>query len=765
MYRALSCLGVLVGLILAAGPVSAQSTGPDVIVGSLPSMANYSTAGDYDAFAVGTTSCNIGDSTLIWVASTNQHPVIGQNLYRLNNDRFEQIGVGWLKHGFTALQGSLCAGDEPDWPATCTANPNGSALGVGCSDPYGAGLNGSQGGLGPRYQVNATTGFFPYPYDGGTTSDSTSKRIRVHVDDLNPTLNTGAQYFVEGHYIAPDDAEEGNGLNNASWREVTISGTSDYSAATIGTTQREDPAIYAWQDVNADVEIVTVDVVNDGRFTIGYLVTDNGDGTWTYEYAIHNLNSERSGASLSIPVPITCAVSDEGFHDVEYHSGEPYNGNDWLITQDNFGIKWEVDGDYDIAWDTDRESDVNNALRWGTLYNFRFTCDAAPVTGDLTLGLYKPGEAGDPGEVIFSAMRPEGDLVDALTLNTAEHVGDGNQLGWLTGGVVYDEIEIERDGVVIATLIDGEFGYLDDAVLAPGDYGYTVLAYTAGEIAAGNAAVITVPDLPAAGFNFLAEDASVLTDVDLNGSFDVDVSLTEDGGNAGFPNTVNGFSMGVEHDMALLTVTGVVAGSAISGMNGGDGPDFFAPLLWDNGFSVGCLFDFELSDSLQADVEQTLATASYDIVTDALLGESGAITVLNFSDNLGTPVTTNQVNVGVEIEDPQEFSGVLSIGDTIGDPPVEFRRGDINGDGVVFALIDAIALLDWAFNAGTPPACDDAADVNDDGTIFALVDVLALLDWGFGGAAEPPAPGPLSCGPDGTPGDALDCATTSANCL
>ena len=40
----------------------------------------------------------------------------------------------------------------------------GSALGVGCSDPYGSGLNGSQNGLGPRYEVNPHTGVFPYPY-------------------------------------------------------------------------------------------------------------------------------------------------------------------------------------------------------------------------------------------------------------------------------------------------------------------------------------------------------------------------------------------------------------------------------------------------------------------------------------------------------------------------------------------------------------------------------------------------------------------------
>ena len=64
------------------------------------------------------------------------HPVIPQNFYRMsggttNTDRFEQVGQSWLKHAFTAV-GTLCG-------LGCnTSGVNGTHLGLGCSDPYGA---------------------------------------------------------------------------------------------------------------------------------------------------------------------------------------------------------------------------------------------------------------------------------------------------------------------------------------------------------------------------------------------------------------------------------------------------------------------------------------------------------------------------------------------------------------------------------------------------------------------------------------------------
>ena len=89
--------------------------GPDVIVGDLPNLQQFGSAGTQVGLAVATTSCNNGDQPLDWLQLPNtDHPVIPQNLYRMssgtdNTERFEQIGQSWLKHAFFALEDSVCS--------------------------------------------------------------------------------------------------------------------------------------------------------------------------------------------------------------------------------------------------------------------------------------------------------------------------------------------------------------------------------------------------------------------------------------------------------------------------------------------------------------------------------------------------------------------------------------------------------------------------------------------------------------------------------
>ena len=94
-------LSILLLVSVISPVVTAQcpsTTGPDVIVGALTDVGNYGAVGTINAYALGATSCNIGTAPVIWVSSTNQHPVISQTVFRLKAvpgqpySRFEQIG-------------------------------------------------------------------------------------------------------------------------------------------------------------------------------------------------------------------------------------------------------------------------------------------------------------------------------------------------------------------------------------------------------------------------------------------------------------------------------------------------------------------------------------------------------------------------------------------------------------------------------------------------------------------------------------------------
>jgi len=339
---------------------------PDILVGEILDGIHYGSVGGISAYSFGTESCNLGTCRANWFEFSSNHPVIGQNMFRLKDGRFEQIGQAWVKHGFAAIDLTTCSPD-------CLEAPEDEYLGVNCSDPYYAGLNGYQRGLGPKSEVRAWTGVFPWPpTDLDLSGDTIYKRLQVHDVDLDPVLNPGAAYFVEAQDVARDDALAGNQYNNASYRPVIIDPSLD--ATVTGGTARGIPAIFAWQDADPQVRITAVDL--SGRYYVGARVTDLGNGTWHYEYAVQNLNADGAGG-FTVPVNGGSSVSSVGFHDVDYHSGEPYDGTDWTGAFDA-----QAGG---VSWNVAVPDDFGNALRWGTLYNFRFDCDRPPEMGTVIL--------------------------------------------------------------------------------------------------------------------------------------------------------------------------------------------------------------------------------------------------------------------------------------------------------------------------------------------------------------------------------------------
>jgi hypothetical protein len=379
---------------------SYPNSGPDLIIGNLPGIQRWGRVGDITAFSIGNDSCNAGDANISWISNTNKHPVFSQNLYRLKNNRFENIGQSWVKHGFLALTGNLCAAQ---FGYGCNGQ-GGSVLGVGCSDPYSASLNGSYSYLGPKHEVNATTGFFPFPYGSFPNNDPIGKRLQVRDHNLKPALNPGAIYFAEIDAVASDDATAGNGLNNASYRRCFVTESSlnvfNITFQSAHATVRELPAIFAWKQYDPAVTITMTDVPGDGRFILAYKVWPNGDGTWEYEFALCNVASHRGGRSFALPIPAGVTVSDIGFHAVESHSGDPHNNVPWNGRVESGELIWFTP--------TFASHPNTNPLRWNTLYNFRFRADAPPEPATATMGVYRPGT---PDSITLSAVAPASPLI------------------------------------------------------------------------------------------------------------------------------------------------------------------------------------------------------------------------------------------------------------------------------------------------------------------------------------------------------------------
>ncbi len=363
-------------------------SGPDVTFQNINGIAQYAPVGGVVAYALGTDTCNIGNMDLAW--NNGGSPGVGFNMYRLHDGRLVQLGQSWVKI-------ACCAAAHDGGCGTCNGN-GGDVLGAGCRDVYGASYNGGHGGLRPRSRVNPWTGQFSGTINGPT--GSVDRRLQVQTADLSPANFPGALYFVEGVYVATDEAPDKK-MNNASHRRVTVG--SGNSLSLVSTMQSTIPAIYAWRDhgLGADtpdpsVVIQEVDVPDEGRFVVAHAVRDNGDGTWRYEYAVFNLNSHRAGGSFSVPVAPGAAVTNAGFHDVPYHSGEPYDNTDWSISVSEGSVTWSSPQSFE-------QNENSNALRWGTMYNFWFDADRPPAEAEATLGLFRPGT---PGSLAVAVSAP-----------------------------------------------------------------------------------------------------------------------------------------------------------------------------------------------------------------------------------------------------------------------------------------------------------------------------------------------------------------------
>ena len=165
-----------------------------------------------------------------------------------------------------------------------------------------------------------------------------------------------------------------------------------------------------------------------------------------------------AAGSFSVPVGAGTDVTAIGFHDIAYHSGDGigginFDGTDWPAEQVEQLLVWSTE-DFSVNPNA-------NAIRWGTLYNFSFTADVAPITGAITVGLFKPGE---PEAMTVAALIPgppppvcPGDtdgsgVVDVNDLNNII-------LDWGTDGSAH-QADVDGSGVVdVGDLVEVILGW------------------------------------------------------------------------------------------------------------------------------------------------------------------------------------------------------------------------------------------------------------------------------------------------------------------
>ena len=368
----------------AASLALLAGAGPDITHQQIQDAWKSSPVGSTHSYAWGSYTCNIGDTPLAWLNGGT--PALGMNAYRLHNGRILQIGLGFAKHACCVANGTGCG--------TCTSGPSGT-LRPGCRDVSSASYNAGQGRLGPRSGINPFAGTFA-PIPSGT-GDAIWRRVQIKAGEMSAADFPGAIYIAEGVYVCAGEAPAEQ-LNNATYSRMTVANggtTPSYTWTPTGPSMTGQPALMAWRNhglgVNnpdPSVHLSLADVPAEGRFHAGGKVTNLGNGQYMYDYAVFNLNSHRSGSSLSVAVDPAGTVNNINFYSPEYHSGEVYSNISWNVSRNatTGTLTW-------ASPQTFAQNPNTNALRWGTTYNYWFVSNVppAPQLGEVTLGLFRPG--------------------------------------------------------------------------------------------------------------------------------------------------------------------------------------------------------------------------------------------------------------------------------------------------------------------------------------------------------------------------------------
>lgn len=371
--------GVAVGLFLCgmAGPARAEV---DLRLGDLAQIQQVGRIGAYPGGTTGltmtTTSCNDGTENISWLAvMAEDHPGIAMQLYRELDGRFEQIGVSWIVHCFTALPGSAC--DE------CTLPSDGTFLPPQCSNTYSTATHADRAHLGPRdeWDPHAGTWECTGSHFAGGEPDCVRRHDGAGHDPVEHRLIAadadlglaGASYFYEACYLVRGDANRRDNLGSRRCTMLWTGSSWAFQTPAGGNPLVAGPALERWGERRTWVSAGS----GDGDLLLAVETTDLGGGLWRFEYALFNLDCARGVRGFRVPVA-PGAPSGIGFHDSDGDAS-----SDWPAEFADDELRWRT---AEFA-----ENPEANALDYGLLFNFRFDVAAPPGETSVTLELFRPG--------------------------------------------------------------------------------------------------------------------------------------------------------------------------------------------------------------------------------------------------------------------------------------------------------------------------------------------------------------------------------------
>ena len=269
-------------------------------------------------------------------------------------------------------------------------------MGVGCDDAYGAGNNANRNDLGPPEEINPWLGTwdpvgsyfdigdpnqsgYPAPADGNfslSTSifDSVDNRCTVKEQDM---LVSGAEYYYALHLVlnGEDVANRGDNLAHRGFTPNLSSGTWFFQNT---TGMQMGTVLDRWQGATVEAGGNGAD---DGRFFVAVKVTPLSGGNYHYEYAIHNVDNSRGGATFEVPIDAAATATNFTFGDLDDDAS-----NDWTAQRVNNRIVFSAPAG-------------QNALEWNTIYNFGFDADIAPGLSMGEIAQARPGAGADEVQI------------------------------------------------------------------------------------------------------------------------------------------------------------------------------------------------------------------------------------------------------------------------------------------------------------------------------------------------------------------------------